>query len=68
MALDSDGWPQAWLIRTNIGDGDDGNTNFEGDDDDADDDDTWKGMALSHCHSFVSDLHKGVALSTSNGQ
>lgn len=65
MALDSDHWPQAWLIRTNIGDGDDGNTNFEGDDDD---DDTWKGTAFSHCHSSDSDLHKGVALSTSNGQ
>lgn len=38
MALDSDRWPQAWLIQTNIGDGDDGNTNFEGGD--ADDDDT----------------------------
>lgn len=63
MALDSDRWPQAWLIQTNIGDGDDGNTNFEGDDDD-----TWKVTALSHCHRFVSDLHKGVALSTSNGQ
>lgn len=59
-------WPQAWLIRTYIGDGDDGNANNEGED--ADDDDTWKGTAFSHCHRSVSDLHKGVALSTSNGQ
>jgi len=63
MAMDSDHWPQAWLIQTDIGDGYDGNTIFEGDDDDS-----WKGTAFSHCHRSDSDLHKGVALSTSNGQ
>lgn len=34
MALDSDHWPQAWLIRTNIGDGNDGNAVYEGEDGD----------------------------------
>lgn len=61
-ALDSDHWPQAWLIETNIGDGNNGNTVYEGDDDD-----TLERTSVSHSHGFVSDLHKGVALSSFNG-
>lgn len=63
MALDSDHWPQAWLIQTNIGDGNNGNTVYEGDDDD-----TLERTAFSHSHGFVSDLHKGVAPSSFNNQ
>lgn len=65
MALDSDHWPHAWLIQTIIGDGNNGNTVYEGDDDD---DDTLERTSVSHSHGFVSDLHKGVALSSFNGQ
>lgn len=63
MALDSDHWPQAWLILTNIGDGNDGNTAYEGDEND-----TIEGTAFSHSHGSVSDIHNDVALSSFNGQ